>query len=203
MTAYLRMLSNECCRAFVNSFNVHISSVQHPPSSVGGRRKSGCNKIVSTFEGLSVSMERCQVSRQFQEFKKEWIPEIRKEAQSAGRWVSAKVPCWEWWAQEVGSDSQNVFFSAQALRSESMKLQWLGRTAGLDWGWKGIHRHLPSAFWHYGPELLPVLKAWIFIGEMWCRIMELTSIGIKETEWARSLSLPVDFFLSSSLFMFF
>ena len=33
--------------------------------------------------------------------------------------------------------------------------------------------------------------------------MELTSIGIKETEWAQSPSLPVDFFLSSSLLMIF
>ena len=71
MKAYLRMLTNEYCRAFVNSFNVHISSYQHPPSSVGGSRKSDCNKIVSTVEGLPVSMERCQLSRQFQEFQKE------------------------------------------------------------------------------------------------------------------------------------
>lgn len=147
MTAYLRMLTNECCRAFVNSFSVHISSAQHPPSSVGGSRMSGsCNKIVSIFEGLSVSMERCQVSRQFQEFQKEWTPEARREARSAGRWCQQRFLVESDGLKRLGQTAKRYSFQAQALRGESVKLQWLGRTADLDWGWKGMHRHLPSAF---------------------------------------------------------
>lgn len=105
--------------------------------------------------------------------------------------------------KRLGQTAKRYPFQTQALRGESVKLQWFGRTTGLDWGWKGMHRHLLSAFWHYGPKLLPVFKAWIFIGKVWCGIMELTSIGIKETEWAQSPFLPVDFFLSSSLLMVF
>lgn len=199
MTAYLRMLTNECCRAFVNSFSVHISSAQHPPSSVGGSRKSGsCNKIVSIFEGLSVSMERCQVSRQFQEFQKEWTPEARREAQSAGRWVSAKVPCWEWWAQEVGSDSQKVFFSGTGSK------RWVCETS-VAWQdrWFGLrlegNAQAPAecflTLWSRTASCSQGLDIY------WRDVM--TSIGIRETEWAQSPSLPVAFFLSSSLFMFF
>lgn len=74
-------------------------------------------------------------------------------------WVSAKVPCGEWRAQacvEVGSDSKQVFFSDTGSK------RWSHETA-IVWQdcWLGM-RHLVSAFWHIGSELLPVPQGFDF-----------------------------------------
>lgn len=47
--------------------------------------------------------------------------------------VSAKVPCWEWWAQEVGSDSQKVFFSGTGSKRWvcETSVAWQDRWFGL------------------------------------------------------------------------